>query len=189
MTTNVAPFYTQKVYKWTDWKVVQSAKKLIYQYEDDGTVYNIWGYDGVEAHITSIFKDIVPDSIATVYSQVQNDADKTDFVNNYLANVNKVTDRPIGLKEGGVEGNLNLVTANTTYQAKVGASQLALCQLLTITALDDMYWGYNNTVTTSTGSPLYKNQQLIFELDPRYSFKIWLVASGSNKNARITESL
>lgn len=94
-----------------------------------------------------------------------------------------------GLSAGGVHGNLNLVTGGTAYEAKVGVSRLALRKSLAITALDDMYWGYDNTVTTSTGTPFYKNQSLIFSIDPDSgTFQIWLVAAGNNKNARLAES-
>jgi hypothetical protein len=94
-----------------------------------------------------------------------------------------------GLSSGGVNGNLVLTTANTAYEAKVGGSRLAYRKSLTITALDDMYWGYSNAVTTSNGTPLYKNQQIVFSVDPNdSSFQVWLVASASSKNARITES-
>ena len=93
-----------------------------------------------------------------------------------------------GLKEGGIEGAITLTTGGTTYEAKVGASKLANRRTLTITAMDDMYWGYTNAVTTTTGTPLSKNQQVVFELDPEHSSEIWLVASGNSKSARITES-
>ena len=94
-----------------------------------------------------------------------------------------------GLSTGGVNGNLLLTTGGTTYEAKVGGSRLANRKSLTITALDDMYWGYSNTVTASTGTPLYKNQQIVFSIDPNSStFQVWLVATANSKNARITES-
>jgi hypothetical protein len=93
-----------------------------------------------------------------------------------------------GLKNGGVQGNLILTTGGTAYEAKVGGSKLPGRKSLTITALDDMYWGYTNAVTTSSGTPLYKNQQAVFAIDSDSTFEIWLVASGSSKNARITES-
>lgn len=93
-----------------------------------------------------------------------------------------------GLRNGGTQGNLNLVTGGTAYEAKVGVSALVNRKSLMITALDDMYWGYDNTVTTSTGTPIYKNQQIIFSIDPNSTFSVWLVASTNNKNARITES-
>ena len=99
---------------------------------------------------------------------------------------------PHGLLGGGVHGNLSLTTANTAYEAKVGASRLAKRQNLTVTALDnDMYWGYSNSVTTSTGFPLYKNQVVIFDIDPDSDtpLQVWLVCGTANKNARIAESL
>lgn len=94
-----------------------------------------------------------------------------------------------GLSNGGVYGNLNLVTAGVAYEAKVGVSALSGRKSLTITALDDMYWGYDSSVTTSNGIPLFKNQTLVFSINPNSSFKIYLVASGNNKNARIAESI
>ena len=93
-----------------------------------------------------------------------------------------------GLTNGGVYGNLILTTGGTAYEAKVGANRLTNRKSLTITALDDMYWGYDNGVTTSNGTPLFKNQQITFACDPKTTFQVWLVASASNKNARITES-
>ena len=93
-----------------------------------------------------------------------------------------------GLRQGGVQGALSLATGNTAYEAKVGVSKLSNRKILTITALDDMYWGYDDTVTTSNGTPLAKNQQIIFSIDPNSTFSVWLVASGNGKSARITES-
>lgn len=93
-----------------------------------------------------------------------------------------------GLRNGGVHGALTLTTGGTTYEAKVGGSRLANRKSMTITADDDMFWGYSNTVTTATGTPLKKNQQIVFSIDPDSTFQVWLVASSNNKTARITES-
>lgn len=93
-----------------------------------------------------------------------------------------------GLSDGGVFGALTLTTGGTAYEAKVGASRLTNRKSLTITALDDMYWGYSNTVTTATGTPLYKNQNIIFDIDSDSTFQVWLVAAANSKTARITES-
>lgn len=93
-----------------------------------------------------------------------------------------------GLSEGGVEGNLNLVTGGTVYEAKVGGSKLPNRKLLIVTALDDMYWGLTNSVTTSTGTPLKKDQTAVFDINPNSTFSVYLVASANNKNARIVES-
>lgn len=93
-----------------------------------------------------------------------------------------------GLSNGGVYGTLSMTTANTAYEAKVGASRLSNRKSLIIIAQDNMFWGYNNSVTTSTGIPLYKGQQLIFSIDSDSTFQVWLVASGNNKTAKIAES-
>lgn len=93
-----------------------------------------------------------------------------------------------GLRSGGTQGSLTLTTGGTAYEAKVGVSALTNRKLLTITANDDMFWGYNNTVTISTGTPLKKDQQIVFSINPNdSSFAVWLVASTNNKTARITE--
>jgi len=94
-----------------------------------------------------------------------------------------------GLSQGGVFGNLNLTTAGTAYEAKVGVSALANRKTLTITALNNgIYWGYDNTVTTSNGSPLSNNQTIIFSIDPNSTFQVWLVGNTNNKDVRLTES-
>jgi len=93
-----------------------------------------------------------------------------------------------GLRNGGTQGALTLTTGNTAYEAKVGVSRLTNRKSLIITANDDMYWGYDNTVTTSTGQFLAKNQQISFSIDPDSSFQVWLVASANSKSARIAES-
>ena len=94
-----------------------------------------------------------------------------------------------GLKNGGVHGNLVLTTGGTAYEAKVGGARLTNRKSLVITAIDNIYWGLDNTVTTSSGTPLMKNQQIVFAIDPNSTFQVWLIASASSKNARIVESL
>lgn len=93
MPFSVAPQYTQRDSRWTDWKVLQQMKRLVYQMEDDGVVYTIWGYDGPEVHICTIWKGTVPDSITPVYSQAQNDADKEDFEGHWKAGANKTVEQ------------------------------------------------------------------------------------------------
>lgn len=93
-----------------------------------------------------------------------------------------------GLKDGGVYGAITLTTGGTAYEAKVGFSALSGRKSLVITALDAMYWGYDSSVTVATGIPLKADQQIIFSIIPGSTFKVWLVASGNNKKARIAES-
>jgi len=117
-----------------------------------------------------------------------NIADHTDPTRKASVSINNDVGTQDGLSQGGVAGNLILVTGGTAYEAKVGGSRLSNRKSLTITALDNMYWGYDNTVTVATGTPLKKNQQIVFSIDPDSTFQVWLVDSSSNINARITES-
>lgn len=111
-------------------------------------------------------------------------------IETYPAKVSSNQDLSVsdGLKNGGVHGTLTLTTANTAYEAKVGRSRLPGRKSLVITAQDNMFWGYDNTVTTSNGMPLLKNQAVIFDVDPDSTFQVWLVASANTKTAKIAES-
>lgn len=102
MAISIAPQFTQRSYFWTAWKLILSDKKFIYQSDDDGDLYTIWGYDGPEVHICQIYKNIVPDGVKVSYSQEQNDLDKVDFENNYLSNSNRTLNK---LAASGVSGN------------------------------------------------------------------------------------
>lgn len=83
MSVVIGPQYTQRLYRWSDWKAVYTIKGLTFQYDDDGTLYTIWTYDANEVHMCQIWKGTLPDSVIVSYSQVQNDADKTDFETNF----------------------------------------------------------------------------------------------------------
>ncbi len=93
-----------------------------------------------------------------------------------------------GIRSGGVYGNINLPTANTSVEVRVGATRLLGRKNITIVPVDaDVYWGYNSSVTPSTGTPLFKNQMLtISTVDD--TAQIWVVCANSNKNIRATES-
>lgn len=112
----------------------------------------------------------------------------TDGADNAKVTTNQDLSVSDGLRNGGLNGTLSLVTANTAYEAKVGGSRLANRKSLVIVPQDNMFWGYDNTVTTSNGIPVYKDQPLIFSIDPDSTFQIWLVASASTKTAKIGES-
>lgn len=93
-----------------------------------------------------------------------------------------------GLKSGGVFGSVTLTTLGTAYEARVGISRLSNRKLLTITAMNDIFWGYSNSVTINNGTPLFKNQQLIFDIDPNSDFQVWVVSATNGASIRITES-
>lgn len=89
MAISIAPHYTQRIYQWTAWKAVYSAKGSLFQYDDDGNTYTIYSYDGPEVHICQIYKNEVPWASVDTYSQSQNDADKADFEANYKSSGNQ----------------------------------------------------------------------------------------------------
>lgn len=77
---------------WTNFKAITiTVKSLPIQYDDDGTVYTIFAFDGQTiVYICNIWKGTVPDGVINGgYSQAQNDSDKSDFETNYKANANK----------------------------------------------------------------------------------------------------
>jgi len=96
------------------------------QYHDDGTVYDIWGYDGPEIHLCTIWKDIVPESVIPAYSQGQNDSDKADFEANFKPFANKPITTPVPqLKDGYVttSGSTSTRIMATTYNEQTTNAQ------------------------------------------------------------------
>lgn len=80
---------------WTYFKPFIVSKTLRVQYEDDGVTYFIYGYDGPEVLVCTIWKGTVPPSVVNGgYSQAQNDTDKADFETNYKPTAN-----------GGIQGS------------------------------------------------------------------------------------
>lgn len=74
---------------WTAFKAALLSKKFILQYDENATIYTVYGYDGPEVNICTIWKGTLADSIINGgYTQVQNDADKADFEANYKTTAN-----------------------------------------------------------------------------------------------------
>lgn len=89
------------------------------------------------------------------------------------------------LHPGGVQNNI--VVGTSAVELKAGATRLANRKFVTAMPVDAMaYWGYADTVTASTGTPLFKNQMITFKLDPNVA--VWLVSAAENVNVRVTES-
>lgn len=85
MSVAIASNFTQRNYTWTAWKAVYAVKGSLFQFDDDGTIYTIWSYDGPDVHMCQIWKGTAPDSITATYSQAQNDTDKAEFEASYKA--------------------------------------------------------------------------------------------------------
>ena len=72
-------------------------------------------------------------------------------------------------------------------EAKVGASRLIGRKSLTVfnNSNTTIYWGYTNGVTTSTGTPIFKDQQVSFAVGDGQS--VYLIAGSEGNNVRVTE--
>lgn len=107
--------YTVRQHSWSSWKAIQAEKALLTQYHDDGVLYTIYGYDGPEVHVCTIWKGGVPDGVISGgLSQAQNDNDKSDFEANYETSANRPVER-FGVCE-------NVMYTNWTENQSLGSS-------------------------------------------------------------------
>lgn len=85
----------------------------------------------------------------------------------------------------GVFGTLTVGTS--AVQLKVGGSNLTNRISVTLynTSGNTVYWGYANTVTTSNGTPILKEQLASWAIGDQVS--IWLIAGSAGNIVRITE--
>jgi len=119
--STLSPQFTQRGYFWTQWLQMKVLKGLILQYEDADGVYTIWGYDGPEVHVCTIWKALVPDGVILGgYSQAQNNTDKTDFETNFKPYGNRAINATASsliiattAKTGGGSGNIGVNGAVT----------------------------------------------------------------------------
>lgn len=83
-------------------------------------------------------------------------------------------------------GVYGVITVTTTPQeVKVGSSALDERKVLTIQPTDGhIYYGYSNTVSSTTGTKIHKGQWIQLEASDR--LPVWVVSQGS-VNVRITE--
>lgn len=73
--------------QWTEFKnQAVTMRSLPLYYWEDADIYTVYAIDGPILFHTDIYKGTVP--TGTDYTQVQNDADKADFVTNYLPTAN-----------------------------------------------------------------------------------------------------
>lgn len=86
----------------------------------------------------------------------------------------------------GVQGALTVGTSAVL----VAVSGTNLANRVNVTVYNNslvlMYWGYLNTVTTSTGTLIQPSQSISWDVGPNTS--IYLIASTASNNARITEA-
>jgi hypothetical protein len=101
---------------WTDFKAIAiTSKNLPVQYEDDAIadVYRVFAVDGSVIYVCVIYKGTVPDNCGI--TQVQNDADKTDFETNYEPTANGRLSQGVTLDGSGFVSAIE----RATYAAEV----------------------------------------------------------------------
>lgn len=87
-----------------------------------------------------------------------------------------------------ISGAFNAVAVSTTpVLVKAGPAQLADRQTITATPTNGkIYWGYDNTVDSTTGTPIFKNQTAAWLAAE--TFQIWMVAASGTIDVRVTEA-
>ena len=74
---------------------------------------------------------------------------------------------------------------NQTAEALGAATILADRKFISVTPTNGtVYWGTSNAVTTSSGTPIFKNQSMTFAFGA--NVHLWLIA-GSTTDCRIAE--
>jgi len=81
-----------------------------------------------------------------------------------------------------------LTVGTTSIEVKFGANRLVDRKLVVIhnSSNNTIYWGWDNTVTTSNGIPIFKNQTSFFEVGDQIG--IWVIAPTAGNVVRVNES-
>jgi len=89
-----------------------------------------------------------------------------------------------GIITGAVYTELTVGVA--AVELKVGGSALADRVAVTMQPKDNnIYWGYDNTVTSTTGTQIFKNQFLMLPIGEDQA--VWLIADGAGKKVVVSE--
>lgn len=90
------------------------------------------------------------------------------------------------LNNGGTQAAL--IVGTTAVEVKVGAFRLEGRKTVTLynNSNKTIYWGYNNTVTTSSGTPIQKKELVTWEAGDNQ--EIWIISDSSGNNVRVTEA-
>lgn len=79
-----------------------------------------------------------------------------------------------------------LTVGTTAVEVKVGASALENRKVVHMLAKDNsIYWGYDSSVTTTTGTRIFKNQ--FIPLPAGDNISVWVIADAANKKLSIGE--
>lgn len=85
---------------------------------------------------------------------------------------------------GGLNGDITVGTS--AVEGKVGSSRLVNRKYVIIEPLDtNIYMGFNSSVTTSNGIPLFKNQFIMIPIGD--GTQLWFIADSASKHVRFGE--
>ena len=88
------------------------------------------------------------------------------------------------VNDSAVYGTLTVGT--DAVLVKVGGSPLPKRKLVTMQANDNkIYWGYDSSVTTTTGTRIFKDQYVPLQVGP--DITVYVIADGAGKTLRIGE--
>lgn len=182
MSVSISPSYTIRSLKWTDWKAAYMIKGLPFQYEDDGSRYNLWFYDGPEVFTTEIWKESVPSSLLVYYSQESNDIDKSDFETNYKAAGNTTlsqidTDgaqicRPKAAKKGWSFWAVPIEITTSTLSGSVYCKDVSGTNIPGITC--KIYNGSDQEITTAglLNANLNTCVKTVLDFEPAFDYEM-----------------
>jgi hypothetical protein len=107
--------------------------------------------------------------------------DETNFQGVTANNDAMVVDK---VNTDGVEAELTVGT--TAVPIRVGGSNLANRKVVTAQPKDNqIYWGWTSSVTTTTGTRIFKNQFVQWKVGATKD--VYLIANAAGKNVSITE--
>lgn len=113
-------------------------------------------------------------------------SDSTDPSNSIEIDGTKSLKTKVILDGQGIQNSL--LVSTTALEAKAGVSTLSNRKLLTVfnSSNSTIYWGYTDSVTTSTGTPIFKDQLVEWAIGS--NLKIYLIAASGSNLVRITEA-
>lgn len=77
-----------------------------------------------------------------------------------------------------------LTVGTTPVEVKVGGTALANRKYVTLRPKDNsIYWGYNNSVTTTTGTRIFKDELIILPV----GVPVWVIADAAGRKISIGE--
>lgn len=90
------------------------------------------------------------------------------------------------ISSGGINGSI--LVGTTAIEAKVGATRLDNRKNLTVynNSKKNIYWGYSNSVSVSTGTPLSTGEMIIVKGEP--DVEIWVISEDPLLDVRVTEA-